>query len=191
MVEETIWKHAQDGLFLLDEHYRTQFSCRFQPVLQMFAVLHLSDTIARFFPGGIEGKSKDGPEAIQFGLEVLMQSAAGFPVAGPLQEMLRKEAKQCSIRLPKSFDLMVSMKPSQQVYRIDDLIDACTRPTYTQPLDELIPRYVPSFAADWAVEEPSAGILGPTYGASSVRVPSAEETGAQNLMHIHNLLNTS
>lgn len=157
----------------------------------MFAVLHLSDTIARFFPGGVEGRSKDGPEAIQFGLEVLMQSAVGFPVAGPLQEMLRREAKACSIRLPKSFDLMVSTKPAYPAYRIDDLIDACTRPTYTQPLNELIPRYVPSFSADWAVEEPSAGFRETTSG-SSMRGPSVEERGAaQNLMDIHNLLNTS
>jgi hypothetical protein len=189
MIEETIWNHAQHGLFLLDEHYRAQFSCRFQPVLQMFAVLHLSDTIARFFPGGIEGRSKDGPEAIQFGLEVLMQSAVGFPVAGPLQEMLRKEAKVNSIRLPESFDLMVSTKSPQPVYRIDDLIDACTRPTYTQPLDEILPRYVPSFSTDWAVEEPAAGFRGPASG-SSLGLPSAEERGAaQNLMHIRNLLN--
>lgn len=191
MVEETIWNHAQHGLFLLDEHYRTQYSCRYQPVMQMFAVLHLSDTIARFFPGGIEGRSKDGPEAIQFGMEVLMQSGAGFPVAGPLQEMLRRSAEECSIRLPRNLtDLLISPKP-QQVYRIDDLIDACTRPTYTQPIDELIPKYVPSFSSDWAVEGASFGIHEPASGTRRLRVPSAEERGAQNLMHIRNLLNTN
>jgi len=191
VVEETIWNHAQHGLFLLDEHYRVQFSCRYQPVMQMFAVLHLSDTIARFFPGGIEGRSKDGPEAIQFGLEVLMQSAAGFPVANPLQEMLRREAKECSIRLPQSFDLMVSSKRPPHVYRVDELIDACTRPTYTQPIDELVSRYMPSFSADWAIEGASAGFQEPSSGARNLRVPSAEERGAQNLMHIRNLLNTN
>ncbi|KAF8861070.1 hypothetical protein BDZ45DRAFT_286779 [Acephala macrosclerotiorum] len=191
VVEETIWNHAQHGLFLLDEHYRMQYSCRYQPVMQMFAVLHLSDTIARFFPGGIEGRSKDGPEAIQFGMEILMQSGAGFPVAGPLQEMLRRSAEECSIRLPRNLpDLMISSKP-QQVYRIDDLIDACTRPTYTQPINELISKYVPSFSEDWAVEGPSFGFPELASGARRLRVLSAEERGAQNLMHIRNLLNTN
>ncbi|KAE8442503.1 hypothetical protein EG329_003284 [Mollisiaceae sp. DMI_Dod_QoI] len=191
MVEEAIWHHAQQGLFLLDEHYRSQYSCRYQPVMQMFATLHLSDTIARFFPGGIEGRSKDGPEAIQFALEALMQSGAGFPIAGPLQELLRRTAKECSIRLPRNLpELMLSSKP-QQVYRIDDLIDACTRPTYTQPIDELIPKYAPSFPADWAAERASIGFHEPSAGSRRLRVPSEEERGAQNLMHIHNLLNSN
>ncbi|KUJ10509.1 uncharacterized protein LY89DRAFT_596406 [Mollisia scopiformis] len=190
MVEETIWNHAQQGLFLLDEQYRTKFSCRYQPVMQMFAVLHLSDTIARFFPGGVEGRSKDGPEAIQFGLEVLMQSAAGFPVANPLQEMLRREAKKCSIRLPRTLDLIAPKTAPQQVYRIDDFIDACTRPTFTQPFDELIPRYMASFSADWAIQGASGGFLEASSGRS-LRVQSAEERGAQHLMQIRNLLNTS
>jgi hypothetical protein len=191
MVEETIWNHAQHGLFLLDEHYRAQYSCRYQPVMQMFSVLHLSDTIARIFPGGMEGRSKDGPEAIQFGLEVLMQSAVGFPIAGPLQHMLRRSAEELSIRLPRSFDMVLSSKPTPQIYRIDDLIDACTRPSYTQPIEEIIPRYMASFPADWAVEGASAGFHDPSSGARGLRIPSAEERGAQNLMHIRNLLNTN
>lgn len=186
-----MWNHAQHGLSLLDEHYRTQFSFRYQPVMQMFAILHLSDLIARFFPGGIEGRGKDGPEAIQFGLESLVQSEAGFPMAGPLQEMLRREAKKCSIRLPKIFDVMASSKASHPVYRLDDLIDTCGRPAYTQPIQELLSRYSPTFSADWAVEGAAAGFREPVSGARSLRVPSAEETGAQNLMHIRNLLNTN
>lgn len=161
----------------------------------MFAVLHLSDTIARDFPGGIEGRSKDGPEAIQFGLEALMHShdeGRGFPVAERLQELLRKEAEVCSIRLPRSFDLMVSAKPGHQVYRIDDMIEACTRPSYTQPLEDILPRLAPSFSADWAVEESSGGFRSPPTGPGPGPGRTAEERGAaQNSMHIRNLLNTN
>jgi len=191
-VEETIWTHAQEGLFLLDQHYRTQYTCRYQPVLQMFAVLHLSDVVARFFPGGMENGSKDGPEAIYFGIEVLMQSRAGFPVAGPLQEMLRKTANDCSIRLPRNLSkLMPPLRPPQQRYRLDDLIDACTRPTYSQPVKEIHRRYDSSFSSEWASEGTSFGFLASASGPSRLKVPSAEERGAQSLMQIHNLLNTS
>jgi hypothetical protein len=191
-VEEILWNHAQEGLFLLDEHYRTQYTCRYQPVLQMFSILHLVDVIARFFPGGIEGGSKDGPEAIQFGLETLMQSRSGFPVAGPLQEMLRRTATECSIRLPRNMvDLMVSPRPPKQIYRMDDLIDACTRATYTQPVAEIHSKYGPSFSADWAIDGVFFGFQEPASGATRLRVPSAEERGAQSLMQISNLLNTS
>ncbi|PBP20368.1 hypothetical protein BUE80_DR008851 [Diplocarpon rosae] len=57
------------------------YSFRYQPVLQMLAALQLIDVVARFFPGGAEGGSKDGPEAIYFGMELLMQSRVSFPVA--------------------------------------------------------------------------------------------------------------
>jgi hypothetical protein len=158
----------------------------------MFSVLHLSDVVARFFPGGMESGTKDGPKAIHFGMEALMQSRAGFPVAGPLQEMLRRTANVCSIRLPRNLnDIMPPPHHPQQIYRLDDLIDACTRHTYTQPIEEIHEKYLPSFSADWITEGTSHGFLASASGPSRLKVPSAEERGAQSLMQIHNLLNTN
>jgi hypothetical protein len=189
LVEETVWNHAQHGLFLLDEHYRTQYTCRYQSVLQMFAVLHLSDTIARFFPGGVEGGSKDGPEAIQFGLEALLQSRIGYPVAGPFQEMLRMTAAECSIRLPpSSVEVLNPQNNSRPIYRMDDFINVCTRPSYSQPVYEIQLRYSQTLSEDWIADGASFGIL---TDAKNPRNPSAEERGAQSLMQIRNLLNTS
>ncbi|KAH6704353.1 hypothetical protein BKA61DRAFT_188076 [Leptodontidium sp. MPI-SDFR-AT-0119] len=131
LVEGTIWEHAQEGLRLLDRYYRPQYTFRYQPVLQMLACLQLVDIIARFFPEGAEGNSKDGPEAIQFGMELLMESRVGFPVAGPLQEMLRRSAIECAILLPRNLtELMLSPTAPQRVYGMDDFLGACTRPTY-------------------------------------------------------------
>ncbi|TVY82922.1 Nitrogen assimilation transcription factor [Lachnellula suecica] len=189
LVEDAIWKHAQQGLYLLD-HYNIQYTCQYQPVLQMFSVLHLSEVIARFFPGG-QDKAKDGSEAISFAMEALGQSRGGFPVAGPLQEMLRRTANDCSIRLPRNLsDIMPPPRPPKQMYRLDDLIDACTRPTYTQPSEEIHGRYLPSFSAEWATEGASFGLT-LVSGPSRLKVPSAEERGAQSLMQIHNLLNSN
>lgn len=156
----------------------------------MFSLLHLSDLVARFFPGGVEGRSKDGPEAIQFGIEALMQSRTGFPVAGPLQEMLRRTAKECSIRFPLD-ELIAVPIPLKSIYRIDDLIDACTRPSYIQPTNEIHTRYLPSISADWVGEGAALGFLDPGSEAKRLRIPSAEERGAQSLMQIRNLLNTN
>jgi len=158
----------------------------------MFSILHLTDIAARFFPGGVEGGSKDGPEAIQFGMEALTQSRAGFPVAGPLLQMLRRTAQECSIRLPVNVpDITAAPSPPRAIYRIDDLIDACTRPSYTQPLNEIHSRYLPSLSADWVAEGAALGFLEPGSGARRLRIPSAEERGAQSLMQIRNLLNTN
>ncbi|KAH6667253.1 hypothetical protein B0J14DRAFT_677059 [Halenospora varia] len=192
LIEETIWNHAQQGLFLLDKHYRTQYTCRYQPVPQMFAILHLCDTIARFFPGGVEGSSKDGPEAIQFGIEALLESSMGFPVAGPLQEMLLKTATECSIRLPPNpTGLMIPQNTPRQTYRIDDFINACTRPSYCQPVHEIHLRYLPSMSADFVTDGASFGFLHPAAGVRSLGVPLTEERGAQSVMRIRNLLNIS
>jgi len=188
MVEEVIWSHTQQGQFLLDEHYRTQYTCRYQPVLQMFGLLHLTDVTTRFFSGGYDGSSKDGTSVVQFGLEALMESRAGFPVAGPLQEMLRRTATNAHVRLPINVDQLLGFSRKKPAYTIDDLIDACTKPTYVQPIAEIHKRYSPSFSADWASD---ARPLEPNPGYRRLRVPSAEERGAQSLMQIRNLLNTN
>lgn len=176
----------------MDEHYRNQYTCRYEPVLQMFAVLHLSDVVARFFPGGVDGGGKDGPEALQFGLEALMQSRIGFPIANTLQEMLRRTAHQCSIRLPRhQVELMAPLRSPKQTFRIDDFIDACTRPSYSQPVVEIHQRYLPSFSAEWITDSISFGFSRQLSGPGGLRVPSAEERGAQSLMQIRNVLNTN
>ncbi|KAG0649396.1 Nitrogen assimilation transcription factor nirA [Hyphodiscus hymeniophilus] len=191
LVEEITWKTAQEGLFLLDKHYRTQYTCRYQPVLQMFGVLQLSDVICRFFPNGDNGAGKDGASAVQFGLEVLIQSYVGFPVAGPFQEMLRRTANDCSISLPKYIsDHLATPRPPKQRYGMDDLIDACSRLSYVQPTEEIHIMYLPSFSVDWASNASAYGFHEPSAGRR-LRVPSAEEKSAQTLMQISNLLNAS
>jgi hypothetical protein len=191
LVEQTIWDHAQRGLFLLDQHYRRQYTCRYQPVLQMFAVLHLTDVIARFFPDGVDIPAKDGLQAIQCGIEVLMQSRAGFAVAGPLQQMLRRTADECSIHLPKYLNELTVAPPPRQVYHVDDLIDACTRPSYVQPVDQIHKRYLSTFSTDWALDGASYGLLEPASGVARLRFPPDEERAAQNLLQIRDQLNTS
>jgi hypothetical protein len=192
LVEEVIWNHAQQGLYLLDEHYRTQYTCRYQPVLQMFAVLHLCDVVARFFPIKLNESSKDGPDAMQLGMEVLMQSRLGFPVAGLFQELLRRTSNECAIRLPRCLtEPLATSRPPKSIYRTDDFIDACTMPTYVQPVEHIHMRYLPSFSTEWAFNGSSFGFMDPEFGARRLRVASEEERGAQNLMQIRNLLNTN
>jgi hypothetical protein len=122
---------------------------------------------------------KNGPEAIQFGIEALMQSRAGFPVAGPLQEMLHITGKECSIRFPMN-ELVPLPIPPKGIYRLDDLIEACTRLSYTQPINEIHSKYLPSISADWVAKGAALGFLEPGSGAKRLRIPSAEDGGAQS-----------
>jgi hypothetical protein len=176
---------------LLDEHYQTQYTCRYQLVPQMFAVLHLCDVIARFFPERrSDAFGKDGAEAVQFGLEVFMQAYEGFPVAGVFQELLKLSALECSVPLPENLaDLMTLSRASKQTYKVDDFIDACTRPSYLLPIDEIHARFDSTFSAEWDAQSPSQGFKALDAGRSSLRRSDAEEQAAENLMQISSLLN--
>jgi hypothetical protein len=155
--------------------------------LQMIELLHFSDAIARFFPNKVDSSTRNGEEAISFGLEALRESREGFPVAGTLQEMLQRTAIECKIPLPKSLKDLVSAK---KAYVLDDFIEACTRPSYKQPVKDIQSRFRHDFSEDWYNDGPKYGFKDIDPLESRTRVTqSEEEMGAQNLMHIRNLLN--
>ena len=192
LVEEIVWETAQEGLFLLNEHYRARYTCRYQPGLQMVALLHLTDVICRFFPTNVNGRSRDGAAAIRLALESLMQSSPGFRIAGIFQELLRRTANECSVPLPDNLSSLLSPPPPpKQKYGMLDFIDACMRPTYVQPAAEIHSRYVDSFAADWASKGgPYSNYLDRPPGMRLGGQP-ADERSAQRLMQIRNLLNSN
>jgi len=192
LVDGAIWEHAQEGLRLLDKYYRPQYTSRYQPFLQMLASLQLIDIISRFFSEGTQEGSKNGAEAVQFGMELLMESRIGFPVAGPLQEMLRRSAVECAVLLPRNLEeLMFSPTSAKRVYDLDDFLGACTNPTYIQPVLEAQARFSACFSSDWIIEGPAYGFRESTFGIRRLRFPSAEERGAQSLMQVRNLLNST
>jgi hypothetical protein len=189
-IDEIIWKHAQTGVALLDQRYNTLYTCRYQPVLQMFSVLHLCDVIARFFPGKVDASTKDGPEAIRFGLDVLMQSRQGFPIAGTFQELLRRTAIESSVQLPRNLvDLMPTVRHPLSAHKADDFIDACTRPSYLQPVNDILAMFDVNFSADWIAQSPALGFKEARGGAKKLRRSSTEKRAAQDQMQISNLLN--
>jgi len=158
----------------------------------MFALLHLCDLIARFFPSRTDSHTKSGVDAIQFGMEALIQSSLGFQIAGPFQELLRRTAIECSIKLPQNTDdLMASQRLGQNhAYQMDDFIDACAKISYTQPINDILPKYSPRFSAEWAAEASALGFNDPNADSRRQRAThSEEERGAQNLMQIRNLIN--
>lgn len=158
----------------------------------MFAVLHLTDVVARFFPRAGGGYSKTSDTATHFGLDILSESQARFPIAGPLYELLRRTANECGIPLSQNADEpSAPHRLAVDIYRVDDFINACTRHTYVQPVKEVHTRYSPSFAADWASYAPAFDFRPTAPGSTRMHIPSTEERGARSLMQIRNLLNTN
>lgn len=76
----------------------------------------------------------------------MQRTRIGFAICGPLQELFRRTAVECNVELPGNIASM--MEPIQD-FGLDDILDACTRLSYTQPLDQVLPHIDPAIAVDW------------------------------------------
>jgi hypothetical protein len=149
----------------------------------MFRTLYLSDVIARFFPESTGGNI-DGLEAITLGLESLKVSFAGFPVAGILHQMLRSKATT-SLVSPSMLSIIALLPAaSPRLFRLDELIDACTMPTYGQPISHIHKRYELSFSADWVLHKDAAA-----FPLIKLLARNARREMVPHRMQIDNLLN--
>ncbi|PQE17802.1 nitrogen assimilation transcription factor nirA protein [Rutstroemia sp. NJR-2017a BVV2] len=190
LVDHIIRQYIQYSLFLLEEHYHILDICRYQPVVQMFAILHLTDMIVRFFPNIPYNHGKDGPVAVQLAIDVLAKSRPGFPVAGTFLELIHKTAKDVIIPLPINLEeSFYCSHPGRSRFLLDDTIDTCTRTTYIQPVYSIQMRFSPMISSDWVATCAAFGFRYPGPNAVGLGQLSAEKQGAQNLMQITNPLN--
>lgn len=135
--------HARCGLELL-EHSRRLYTTRYQTPLLSFCILHLGDFLIRHSPA-----DPPATDVVVFCLEMLSKTSAGFAICGPLSALFRGTAKECGIPLPKDLDDRVG-EPRE--YTIDDILDACTRLTYVQPIEQILRHMDRSVVDDWATE---------------------------------------
>ncbi|OBT66212.1 hypothetical protein VE03_04312 [Pseudogymnoascus sp. 23342-1-I1] len=195
LVDEVVWSRAQHALLLLERHYRLHYTCRYQPPLQMFVVLNICHLIARFFPAkpNNDPSIKDGSEAVTIGIEVLYESNIGFPAVGALQELLRRSAATCSLKLPPSLEYLLTPQGNvRTAHTYNDFIDVCTRPSYHQPLWGVRKKFDSDFAEEWYNQSPAFGFRLPQRGQQSLRELQTEpDRSIPYLMQIRNLLNTN
>ncbi|KAI9821198.1 MAG: hypothetical protein M1827_003932 [Pycnora praestabilis] len=170
-------KYAKRGLDMV-ETYRGLYTCRYQPSLQTFCVLHMCDLLIKY-----NSVDPTATEVVRFCLTVLKESAdgqGGFSVCGPLQETFRQAAVEYGVALPDDLDELMVCPPSQ--YSPDDVLDACTRLSYAQPVNQVNMNFESTMADDFA-EEWREFIEG--YGS----VADVPNSSAGRSMHIGSLLN--
>lgn len=185
-LQDIVWAHARQGRLLLNKHYQSRYTHDFQSPFQMLAALHLIDVVARPIPRERGQSNALGSEAILLGHRILSQSLPRVPVAGPFQEMLRKTAINCGITSSNRDEKQLQNNNS---YREDDLIDACTRHTYAQPVEAIQKRYSPSFSADWASHGALFGFQPTNPSDTSSDLASIEGSENQSVMSIRTVLN--
>ena len=135
--------HARSGIEPLD-HSRRLYTSRFSMPILSFCLLHLCDVLVRHSP-------QDPPAStvIKLCLEILNQTRPGFAICGPLQSLFHQTTVDCGLQVPPEVDAIVD---SFNHYLIDDILDACTRLTYSMPMDQIVRQIDPDLAQDWAGE---------------------------------------
>ena len=133
--------HARSGIEPLD-HSRRLYTSRFSLPILSFCLLQLCDVLVRYSP-----QDPPAQTVIKLCLEVLNSTRPGFAVCGPLQFLFYQTAVDCGLEIPLELNDMVG---SFNHYLVDDILDACTRLTYTMPFDQVLRHIDPELAQDWA-----------------------------------------
>lgn len=189
-VEEEIWRHAQMGLDLLDRHYRAHWTCRYQPMQQLFSVLHLSEIMARFFAGRTDQNSKNGLEAVQLAMDVFRGSQGSFPISTQFQDVLYRIASECSFDVPPDWKSQTP-SPNNALHNIDHTIEACGNASFLQPANDVLVKYQSTFERDWATEAPAFNFrVASGIAPRRRKTLDSDELAAENLMSIRNLVHS-
>lgn len=109
--------------------------------LLSFCLIHLCDTLIRLSPN-----EPPAPEVVKFCLTVLEQTRAGFALCGPLQSLFLRTVEECGVLPPPEVGNIID---SFNHFSLDDILDACNRLTYTQPLDQILPHLDSAIASDF------------------------------------------
>lgn len=132
--------HAKIGVELLTQYKRIYTNFYLSP-LHIFCLVHLCDTVVRY-----DGQGDTTPKTVDFCLTSLEEAKVGYPVAGPLQKMFRLSLTEYNIPVSKELERMIGVAA-----RIgpEELLEACTRPTYRQPITQILPNMEADLGQDF------------------------------------------
>ncbi|MCJ1284530.1 hypothetical protein MMC26_003863 [Xylographa opegraphella] len=142
-IRNTITNHARTGLNLAS-HGNRLYSSRYGMPIIVFCVLHMADALFQY-----SSDHSLGHNVLAFCLDALQQNGAGFPICGPLQQLFRQNAMAQGIVLGQDVEAKLG---DNDRYGVDEVLDACTRLEYSQPVDQ-IKRYIDrNIGVDWEAE---------------------------------------
>ena len=112
-------------------------------------MVHICEALVRYDIADPE--SSTTLEIVEFCLSSLEQIRVCYPIADSLQQMFRMSLKEQGVSIPDEFERRFA--PLAQLGP-DDLLDACTRPTYRQPVHQIMTNMEPgigqSFIHRWS-----------------------------------------
>ena len=114
---------------------------------------------------------------MQVCLSTIEETRVGFALCGPLQELFHRTAIECGVVVPDNVDSLIGTSK----YAVDQILDACTRLSYTQPLDQVLRHIVPAVADEWSSQWRRI-IITPQVG-------SQQQSSSRRYLQIDSLLN--
>ena len=132
--------HAKIGVDLLNQ-YKSIYTNFYISPLQLFCLVNLCDAVVQY-----DGHGDTTPRTVEFCFTSLEEAKIGYPVAGPLQKMFRLSLSEYGIAVPNSIESIIGdsarLGPEQ-------LLDACTRTTYKQPITQILPNMEANLGPDF------------------------------------------
>ena len=121
--------YAKMGMKLLTQ-YKSIYTNSYLSPLQLFCLVNLSDAVVRF-----DGHDDVTMKTVEFCLTSLEEAKVGYPVAGSLQKMFRVALTDYNIRVSDELERMIRVSARMAP---EELLEACTRPTYKQPITQIL-----------------------------------------------------
>ena len=160
-IQDSIAFHAQRGLHQVEEVQKLYTARFFMPALS-FCVVHLADAVMVYRPGR-------GSDALCVALKALQNNRSGFDVCGTLQFLLWQRAQSLNITAPAEIEWIIRDLPQ---YGLEEVLDACTRPMYTQPMSKIKASLDPGIAKEWAISDATRALRRSASPADKMQIDS-------------------
>ena len=140
LIRGYILQSARHGLDLLRRSVDGHLRYGYLP-MTMQSIIHLGDTVAR-----LSSDSNEKVAAIKLCAYALQQNRKCFQLAGPLLQLLRDNLRQIDPGLIQYVDEVFG---KENQYTMDEILEACTRLTYRQPMKQITRFISPAFEHEW------------------------------------------
>ena len=177
-IADLLVKHSKEGLSLLIR-YCELYSAEYMTPVMLFCTVQVCDAIVSH-----DCHDQSTIDTIRFCLVSLTDAKACYPIAGPLARMFANSLHDRQFDLPSDLQSFI---PEKSAYELEELLNACTRPTYRIPVSQLLPSLKPSLAEDFLEEWQRANVHDVAMDISSPVSESSTKT--QRSMQISSLLN--
>lgn len=121
--------------------YQDLYSSFYLSPLQLICLVQLCDALVRY-----DSKGQTTSQTIHFCLASLEDAKGGYSLAGALQKMFRQALADYNVPVPDEYEQMMGTAADLGT---EELLEACGRATYRQPINHIVPNMDIDMAEDF------------------------------------------